>query len=140
MRKPANFATVHSRSVVTHVLVPLKDFERLTRAAAKPPTPPSNSDINAAAAIFKNPKTVWHDANDVFQSLVLSGIERVRREHKLSQGELGRRVGLSQPQISRLERNPANATLATLQRIAAALNTSRPTARETRKHAKKRPA
>lgn len=124
-RTEQGFATVQTNGVVTHVLVPVRDYERLTGTSAKALTPPSEQDIDAAIATFESPATVWHDANEVFQSLVLEGIEHVRRGSGLNQTELGKRVGLSQSQISRLESDPENATLGMLRKIAAALGGSR---------------
>lgn len=132
-RTEQGFATVQANGVVTHVLVPVRDYERLTGTSARALTPPSEEDIDAAIAVFENPKTVWHDANDVFQSLVLEGIEHVRRGSGMSQTELGERIGLSQPQVSRLESKPENATLGMLKKIAAALGGSRPAVKRGKK-------
>ena len=45
-----------------------------------------------------------------------------RLEHGLSQAELGRRCGVSQPAIARLERGEHEPRLATLRRVAHALD------------------
>lgn len=132
-----NLATVQTNGVITHVLVPVREFERLTGKSAESLAPPSDKDVDAAIATFENPATVWRDANEIFQSLVLEGIEHVRRGNGLSQTELGRRVGLSQPQVSRLENHPERATLALLKKIAAALGAGRSTSRRSKRSTKR---
>ena len=49
-------------------------------------------------------------------------IREYRRRHHLTQDELGARLGVQKSQISKLERNPSNVTLATLRRVFEALD------------------
>ena len=138
MSKAERFATVQTDGVVTHVLVPVEAFERLTGTNVEALTPPTAEQVNAAVAVWNSPKTAWHDAEQTFREIVRRGIEHVRRETMLSQGELGKRIGLSQPQVSRLESNPENATLGMLRKIAEAL--SKPASAAARsKPSKRRP-
>ncbi|RTQ46313.1 XRE family transcriptional regulator [Hymenobacter gummosus] len=51
-------------------------------------------------------------------------IREYRQRHHLTQDELGARLGVQKSQISKLERNPSNVTLATLRRVFEALNIS----------------
>jgi ribosome-binding protein aMBF1 (putative translation factor) len=48
-------------------------------------------------------------------------IRRLREAHGISQAELGRRIGSTQPAIARLEAGRVSPTLETLDRVAAAL-------------------
>lgn len=50
-------------------------------------------------------------------------IREYRLRHKLTQNELGERIGVQKAQISKLERNSSNVTLGTLRRVFKALNT-----------------
>lgn len=114
----ANFPTVSNRGVVTHVMVPVEEYEKLTGehpAAIVPPTP---DDVNEAIAVFKGETTEWHDAEQVLAGVLRDGVESVRRRHGLTQSQLGAAVGLSQPQVSRIEKNPDSASLGMLRRIA----------------------
>jgi ribosome-binding protein aMBF1 (putative translation factor) len=56
------------------------------------------------------------------RALELGGqIRRLRDTHGISQAELGRRIGSTQPAIARLEAGRVSPTLETLDRVAAAL-------------------
>jgi DNA-binding XRE family transcriptional regulator len=56
--------------------------------------------------------------------LLPKSIREYRLRHHLTQDELGQRLGVQKSQISKLERNPSNVTLATLRRVFEALNMS----------------
>lgn len=56
--------------------------------------------------------------------LLPKSIREYRLRHQLTQEELGQRLGVQKSQISKLERNPSNVTLATLRRVFEALNMS----------------
>ena len=51
-------------------------------------------------------------------------IKKVRKERHLTQEELGKLVGVNKSQISKLERNTKNVTIATILRIFRALKTN----------------
>jgi DNA-binding XRE family transcriptional regulator len=51
-------------------------------------------------------------------------IKKLRKEHHLTQEELGRMVGVNKSQISKLERNTKNVTIATILKIFKALKTN----------------
>ncbi len=51
-------------------------------------------------------------------------IKQVRKERHLTQEELGKMVGVNKSQISRLERNTKNVTIATILKIFRALKTN----------------
>lgn len=121
MTTSMNFPTVSDRGVVTHVMVPVDEYARLTGehpAALKPPTA---DEVNAAIAVFQDTSTKWHDAEAFLVQVIRDGVEAVRRDQGLTQADLGKAVGLSQPQVSRIEKNPDIASLGALRRIAAAL-------------------
>ncbi len=114
-----NYPTLSDGGVVTHVLVPIDDFNRISRAAAKPP---SDADVQAAISLLNDPDAAWVDGEDTVRDIISDGIDAARRHSGLTQTELADAVGLSQPQISRLERNPDSASLGLLKRIAAVLH------------------
>ncbi len=114
----AHLATVQTEGVVTHVLVPIEEYQRLTASGVRKADGPSDEQIDEAIAILNDSKTEWVDGEEVFENIVRDGIEYVRRMRGMSQGELGKRVGLSQPQVSRIESRPEQATLEVLRRIA----------------------
>ncbi len=51
-------------------------------------------------------------------------IKKVRKENHLTQEELGKLVGVNKSQISKLERNTKNVTVATILKVFKALNTN----------------
>lgn len=53
--------------------------------------------------------------------LIGTAIKETRKERKLTQEELGKRIGVQRAQISRLEKNAGNVTLDTLIRVFQAL-------------------
>ncbi len=82
---------------------------------------PSEASIRRAAAIFTSKKTKWHDANDVLPEILAEGLATTRKQLGITQSELGKRVGLPQSRISKIESNPDAITVRLLKRIAAAL-------------------
>lgn len=53
---------------------------------------------------------------------LLAALVRQRKDHDLSQDEVAKRMGVSQPAVSAFERYDANPTLSTLRRYALAVN------------------
>src|SRR5882757_4911557 len=97
-------------------------YRRLTGVHRQAVLPCSVRQFDDTIAILNNPRTKWYDGEEVLRTLPRDGIEHARRTRKLSQGELGKRVGLSRPQMSRIENHPENATLGVLRRISDALS------------------
>lgn len=122
----AHLPTVTDHGVITHVMVPIGIYEKLTGEHAAALQPPASDDVNAAIAVLNDPRTAWHDADAILQQFVREGIEQARRRRDITQAQLGAHVGLSQPQISRIEKNPDAAPLGILRRIAEALATPKP--------------
>jgi ribosome-binding protein aMBF1 (putative translation factor) len=119
----SRLATVQTDGVVTHVIVPIEEFRRLS-AGSPESSPPTSDQVDAAIAVWNSKQTKWTDAAAVFEDILRDGIKHARRARRVSQQDLGEHVGLSQPQVSRIERHPQDATLDTLRRIAAALANS----------------
>ena len=73
--------------------------------------------------LFGLPSTAERDEYEagVALALIPETIRAYRREHGLTQSQLGERVGVQKAQISKLERNARNVTLDTLQRVFGAL-------------------
>ena len=95
----------------THVLVPVEEYERLYRAAEVPELTAKLEDKDAE----------WIDADEFALKLAGSRIAAARKAKGLTQKALGKKLGLPQSQISRIERNPDHTTVRTLKRIARAL-------------------
>lgn len=122
MSDTREFPTVQRDGVTTHVLVPIEEFERLKgQRSSAPKGAPSREGIENAVRILNDPETEWHEAEGVLWDVLRDGIGRVRRERGLTQQQLAEALGVSQPQVSRLEANVDGATLDVLRRIAAVL-------------------
>ena len=113
-----HFPVLLNDGVITHVVLPIRTYEKLAGEPAAALQPIFADDVRAAVAILNDPETQWHDANALLQRLIHEGIEQARRQRGITQAQLGAAVGLSQPQISRIERNPEGAPLGILRRIA----------------------
>lgn len=109
------YPTVTNNGQVTHVMVPIADFEKMKGSANVSPSP---SDIDEAVRTLNDPTESWHDADAVMASLLRDGLASVRKAHNLTQQELAEALELSQPQISRLEKSLDGATVRMLRRLA----------------------
>lgn len=108
--------SIHGR--VTHVLVPIEQFEQLTAAAGTPPPPgPSRDEIDQAVAALNSPDTEWVDAEDVFKELLTDGLKRVRQELGMTQQQLADALRVSQAQVSRMEKDLGSTSVASLRRL-----------------------
>lgn len=108
-------------------LVPERILRELLRAQA--PTkggtgglrePPAD-EVARALAILDDPNTKWHRAEDVLPQAIELGVSGLRKKFGLTQEQLAAELGISQPAISRIERNPDSASLGTIKRIVRAL-------------------
>lgn len=70
---------------------------------------PDSRDVRRAELLADNDRAL------------LKGLVTLRVQRGLSQSEVGRRMGISQPSVAALERHDANPTLATLRRYANAV-------------------
>lgn len=116
------YQTVSTGGTVTHVIVPVKDYERLTGEHPSSLVPPPDDVVRAAMEIYKDPKTKWHDAQAVFGELLATGIAQVRQSLGLSQSQLAERAGVSQSKISRCEQDPDGVSVRMLKKIAEAMS------------------
>lgn len=123
MSSMKSYPTVSAHGEVTHVMVPVGEFLRLVGEHAV--EHPSEEAVRAAAAIYQDPATEWHDAEGVFRRLLADGIAEVRRGFGLSQTELGERAGMSQSAVSRCEGDPEGVSVRVLRKIAEALSRGR---------------
>jgi ribosome-binding protein aMBF1 (putative translation factor) len=96
----------------THVLIPIEEYEELVKADM----------IDSAVRKVGAKNTKWVDADDLGLELAAERIAQARKAAGLTQAQLGKKLGLPQSQISRIERNPDHTTVRTLKRIAGALN------------------
>ena len=109
--RPGKYAYVIEGDQPTHVLIPVKEFDRLRRAA----------DVQALVAKLQNPDEKWVDADEFGLQLAGNRILAARKARHLTQKQLADRLSVPQSQISRIERNPDRTTVRTLKRIARAL-------------------
>lgn len=107
-------AVVAPSGDTTHVLVPKADYDRLTQSV-------DQAAIDRALATLDNPRTKWHDADDVVRELLASGLATARKARGLSQARLAELLGVAQPQVSRYERKPDSMTVKILKKIAITL-------------------
>ncbi|HUU96176.1 MAG TPA: helix-turn-helix transcriptional regulator [Phycisphaerae bacterium] len=77
--------------------------------------------VQEAVTILEDPNTEWIDADELALQLAADRIAAARKAAGLTQAQLGKKLGLPQSQISRIERNPDRTTVRTLKRIARAL-------------------
>lgn len=64
-----------------------------------------DADIEDAVRVLNDPKTTWHSADDVLLRVARDGLAAARKERGLTQEQLAAALGVSQPQVSRLEHN-----------------------------------
>lgn len=110
----------------THVILPIRDYHRLLRLSGAPNQPAqaeqfSASEIERLWRKLDDPASEWYDWEEVRARLAMNRIAAARRKAGLTQAELGKRIGLPQSQISRIERYPERTTVRTLRKLAAAL-------------------
>ncbi len=105
-------ACVVTEGTVTHVLVPVEDYQRLQLAEM----------AESAFRDVQDPSAKWIDADDARLAAAGERIARARKSAGLTQTQLGERLNIPQSQISRIERNPDHTTVRTLKRLAKALN------------------
>lgn len=122
MSSLSTYQTVSQGGAVTHIIVPVGDYERLTGEHPMSLKPPSDEIVRAATEIYNNPDTKWHDADSVFAVLLERGIADVRQKMGISQTRLGERMDVSQSKISRAEQDPEGVSIRMLKRIAEALS------------------
>lgn len=115
------FPTVQRDGVVTHVLVPVEEFNRLVGEQDRIALAPTDADIDDAIRILNDPGAEWHDADEVLWRVLRDGLAAMRKERGLTQEQLAAALGMSQPQVSRLESNLEGAPLRVLRRVAEAL-------------------
>ena len=99
-------STKPKANVIAPAPVQLIDFKDVENELFGVVGTPERDEYEARVALELLPKT----------------IREYRLRHKLTQDELGARIGVQKAQISKLERSPANVTLATLRRVFKALD------------------
>jgi len=70
---------------------------------------------------LEDPNVQWVDADDVAIEFATEELVKARKAARLTQKQLGQRIGVPQSMISRIERRPDRTTVRTLKRIAKAL-------------------
>lgn len=96
----------------THVMVPIDEYEKLVMADM----------ARSAIQKLEDPNTEWTDAGDLAAEFARDAIVEARKKVGLTQKQLGKKLGLPQSQISRIERHPDRTTVRTLRKMARALN------------------
>ena len=104
-----------SRSGEAMVRISATEYDRLLRAEL----------ALSAVKTFERDKddaTKWSDGGQFGLDLAGETIARARKAAGLTQQDLGRKLGMPQSQISRIEKNPDRTTVKTLKAVAKALN------------------
>jgi DNA-binding XRE family transcriptional regulator len=104
---------------VTHVIVPVNEYKRLLDLADQP----TAEEVDIAVAALTDPNTEWLDADEVLGDLLRDGLAKVRKEHGLTQEQLAAALGVSQPHVSRLEKNLDSSPLRLVKKLAELLFT-----------------
>ncbi len=100
----------HNRT--TAVVIPIEDYERFLKA---------DMARVAVQRLENTPDADWIDAGDFALEVAAEQIVAARERAGLTQKQLGKKLGLPQSMISRIERNPDRTTVRTLKRVAKAL-------------------
>lgn len=79
-------------------------------------------DIKEAEKILKGKATTWKNLAEVKKRLLSNPIKGKRKEARLTQKELAKRLGVKQSFIAKIERPNYNPSKQTLLKIAKALN------------------
>lgn len=95
----------------THVIVPIDEYDRLLEAGM----------VENAIQKLEDPDVQWINADEFGLQLAGERIAKARKGKRLTQKQLGDKLGLPQSRISRIERNPDRTTVRTLKRVARAL-------------------
>ncbi len=93
------------------VVMSEEEYERLLDAL----------DVAEAERVLNDPNSRFLKWEDVQKELLRNRIAGARKERRVTQKELARRLKVKQSTVSRMEKPDANLTLATLRRVAKAL-------------------
>ena len=108
---------VDDNGQTTHVLLPYAEYERLQEQLTL-----AEMAAVAIARIHDGKPEDFVDADDVAIEFARDEIVAARKKAKLTQKQLGEKIGMPQSQISRIERNPDRTHVRTLKKLAKALN------------------
>ena len=102
------YSCLLDRGSITHILVPTDVFERLLSIEA----------FRAAVSELREGRAGIVSHANVGRELAATRLVTARRRKGLTQTELAHRIGLTQSQVSRAEREPAKTSKQTLRCIA----------------------
>ena len=108
---------VDDQGNTTHVLLSLTEYERLHEQLTM-----AEMATVAIARIHDSKPEDFVDADDVAVEFARDLIVEARKKARLTQKQLGEKVGMPQSQISRIERRPDRTHVRTLKKLAKALN------------------
>jgi DNA-binding XRE family transcriptional regulator len=97
------------------------DFDRIEKWLAKASNSESDHLLNAKR-ILEDPSTKYVEIGDLSKQIAVEQINIARKKQNMSQMELARKAGLTQPQLSNIEKDPQNCSVATLRKIARVLD------------------
>lgn len=72
-------------------------------------------------ARLNDPNYEWIEWDDALAELAAPHIAAARKLRRMTQSELGEKLGIPQSQVSRMEKDPESVTYRTLKRVARAL-------------------
>lgn len=95
----------------THAVIPYNDFVYLLALKS----------AQDAIPMLDDPKAEWIPLEKWMADVAAPGIASIRKRKRLTQKQLGTKLGMPQSQVSRMEKNPEGMTYRTLKRVAKAL-------------------
>ncbi len=124
-----------SKGKTTHAVLPIQDYQQLVRATAHvesiPPAVPGGAGLptleltreeaDEIQIMLDDPHYEWLDAEDVRAKHAARRLTEARKARGMTQAELGKKLGIPQSQVSRLEKNPDRTSVAMLKKVAKAL-------------------
>lgn len=112
-------------------MLPIEDYQRLVREGAPdaapsdmvppPPITLTPEEIAEYNAMLDDPNYEWLDAEDVRAKFAAKTLTEARKARGMTQAELGKKLGIPQSQVSRLEKNPDRTSVAMLKKVAKVL-------------------
>jgi DNA-binding XRE family transcriptional regulator len=101
------------------------DFRFILKRVKTVPSAPADElepeIIKETAAVLRDPHLKHYDFKEFLKEVAVEDIKIARKHANMTQASLAKKAGLSQPQLSHIERNPAGASSATLKKIATVL-------------------
>jgi DNA-binding XRE family transcriptional regulator len=83
---------------------------------------PGREFTTKVESIIGDPKVQYAPLDEFVKGIAVADLRKARKQKKISQKQLAEMAGLTQPQVSNLEKDPTSASAQTLRKIAKALD------------------